>query len=99
MHVVQGLDTGQVDQAGLVQADLHAALAVTTVAAHQFAGIDRGAGYGIEYRALAAARHAHQGHAQATLAPEQGSRYGYGGFMHVFGHNLFLSQNPVYTSP
>jgi hypothetical protein len=68
LQCVQG---GQFDQAGLVEADLHRAFAIHAVRAGQLAAARRGARHGIEQGGLAGAGQPGQGQAQAPLAAKQ----------------------------
>ena len=70
-EVVQRGYARQLDHAGFVEADLNRAFAVGAPGAGEAPGARRGAGHGVEQRALAGVGHADQGDAQAPLAAEQ----------------------------
>ena len=77
--VAQRMQARQRNHARLVKADLNRTFVVRTLRADQRAALDRGAGDGIEQRALAAVGQADQRDAQPPLAAEQRVMQGHPG--------------------
>ena len=68
LQVVQGLDTGKVNEVGFIQSGLYAAFGIWQVGSGQFTAMNRGAGDSIKQGAFAAVGHACQGDTQARFS-------------------------------